>query len=171
MLSFLEKKPNIYTTKPLDANRAEKKNFRGLIGLARILGLPITIHDREAHQLVLDILDETKAWDLGGIFHCFSGSWQMARQVVKKGFYIAIGGPLTYHNSVKAKEVIKDIPIEHILIETDCPYLPPVPYRGKRNEPAYVIKVAEAIAEIKGLPLEEVGRVTTENGRKAYRIL
>jgi TatD DNase family protein len=144
--------------------------FKLQIGLARDLGLPIVIHDREAHQQTLDILDETHAWDLGGIIHCFSGHWQMARQVIKKGYYIAIGGPLTFSSAVKTKEVIREIPLDKLLIETDCPYLAPVPYRGKRNEPAYMVKVAEAIAEIKQIPLEEVARVTTENGRKAYRI-
>ena len=144
--------------------------FKLQIHLARSLGLPITIHDREAHQPVMDIMDETKAWDLGGIFHCYSGSWQMAKQIIDKGFFISVAGPLTFNNAVKTKDVIRNIPLEHILIETDCPYLTPVPYRGKRNEPAYVVKVAEAIAEIKWISLEEVGRVTTENGRKAYRI-
>jgi TatD DNase family protein len=144
--------------------------FRLQIGMARELGLPITIHDREAHQLTLEILDETHAWDLGGIIHCYSGSWQMARQIIKKGYYIAVGGVLTFPNAARIKEVVREIPMDKLLIETDCPYLAPAPYRGKRNEPAYVVRTAEAIAEIKGLPLEEVGRITTENGRKAYRI-
>jgi TatD DNase family protein len=144
--------------------------FKLQIGLARELGLPIVIHDREAHQWTLDILDETHAWDLGGIIHCFSGHWQMAKQVIKKGFYVAIGGPLTFSSAVKAKEVIRETPMDKLLIETDCPYLAPAPYRGKRNEPAYMVKVAEAIAEIKQLTLEEVGHTTAENGRKVYRI-
>jgi TatD DNase family protein len=144
--------------------------FRLQIGMARELGLPVVIHDREAHQLTLDILDETRAWDLGGIIHCYSGSWQMAKQIIKKGYYIAVGGVLTFSSAAKLKEVVREIPMDKLLIETDCPYLAPAPYRGKRNEPAYVVKTAEAVAEIKGLPLEEVGRITAENGRKAYRI-
>jgi TatD DNase family protein len=144
--------------------------FRLQIGVARELGLPVVIHEREAHQLTMEILDETRAWDLGGIIHCYSGSWQLAGQIIKKGFYIAVGGVLTFPNAAKIKEVVRRIPMDKLLIETDCPYLAPVPYRGKRNEPAYVVKTAEAVAEIRGMPLEEVGRITTENGRKAYRI-
>jgi TatD DNase family protein len=148
----------------------QEQVFRLQIGMARELGLPLVIHDREAHQTTLEILDETRAWDLGGIIHCYSGSWQMARQIIKKGYYIAVGGVLTFPSAARLKEVVREIPMDKLLIETDCPYLAPAPYRGKRNEPAYMVKTAEAVAELRGLPLEEVGRITTENGRKAYRI-
>lgn len=156
-----------YDHSPRDVQRAV---FRRMIGLAREVGRPIVIHDREAHEDVLTIVREEKACEVGGIFHCYSGSWQMAKDLLKEGFYLSVAGPVTFANARKLLEVVKEAPLERLLIETDCPYLAPVPYRGKRNEPAYVVKVAEMIASIRGLSTEEVARATQENGKRVFRI-
>ncbi|MDX9872464.1 MAG: TatD family hydrolase [Clostridia bacterium] len=148
----------------------QQKVFRQMIVLAKELGKPVIIHDRDAHQDVLDILKQEGASQVGGIFHCFSGNWPLAKEALKLGFYISLAGPLTFHNAGALAEVAKMVSLEKLLIETDCPYLAPMPHRGKRNEPAYVVKVAEKLAEIKGLPVEEVARMTTENGKKVFRI-
>lgn len=156
-----------YDLSPRDVQR---EVFRQQIRLARELDLPITIHDRDAHQEVFDILTDEKGWETRGIFHCYSGSEEMAREIVKRGFYISFSGSVTFKNAAKLKKTAQSIPLERILIETDCPYLAPVPYRGKRNEPAYVVKTAEAIAELRGLSLEEVAKATWANGCRAYRL-
>lgn len=148
----------------------QQRVFRRMIDLAREVNLPIVIHDREAHEDIFRILKEEKAVEVGGIFHCYSGSWPLAQEAMSMGFYISIAGPVTFHNAKKTVEVVKEVPLDYLLIETDSPYLAPVPYRGKRNEPAHVVKVAEMIAQIKGLPIEEVGRITTENGKRAFNI-
>lgn len=148
----------------------QQKVFRQMIAMARELGKPVIIHDRDAHQDVLDILKNEGAKEVGGIFHCFSGNWPLAKEALKLGFYISLAGPLTFHNAGALTEVAKLVSLDSLLIETDCPYLAPMPWRGKRNEPAYVVKVAEKLAEIKGLPVEEIARVTTANGRKVFNI-
>lgn len=145
--------------------------FRKQIRLAKELNLPIIIHDRDAHQDVLTIVREEGAQQVGGIFHAFSGSWEMAQEVMDLGFYISIGGPVTFKNARKILEVVEKAPLESLLIETDCPYLTPHPYRGKRNEPGYVHLVAEKIAEIKKTSFEEVAAATKENGMKLFRLL
>ncbi|MBZ4654542.1 MAG: hydrolase TatD [Peptococcaceae bacterium] len=151
-------------------HEVQKEVFRKQIALAKELKLPIIIHDRDAHQDILNIVKEEGAKEVGGIFHCYSGSWPMAREVMKLGFYISLAGPVTFHNAQKPKEVAKEVPLDYLLIETDCPYLAPVPYRGKRNEPLYVAKVAEMIAEVKGIPVEKVAEATKENGKRVFRI-
>lgn len=148
----------------------QQRVFRRMLDFAREVKLPVVVHDREAHEDIFRILKEEKAHQVGGIMHCYSGSWPLAKEAISMGFFISIAGPVTFHNARKTLEVVKEIPLEHLLIETDSPYLAPVPFRGKRNEPAYVVKVAETIAHIKGLPVEEVGRITAENGRRAFRI-
>ena len=148
----------------------QQQAFRQLIRLAKEVRLPIIIHDRDAHENTLRIIKEEKADEVGGVFHCYSGSVPLAREIIKMGFYLALGGALTFQNARKTVELARAIPLEYLLIETDCPYLTPVPYRGKRNEPAYVVKVAEAIAEIKGLSVEEVAQTTTNNGKKLFGI-
>lgn len=148
----------------------QQRVFRRMIDLARELKKPIVIHDREAHEDIFRILKEENAKEVGGIFHCYSGSWPMAKEAIEMGFYISIAGPVTFHNAKKTVEVVKEVPLEWLLIETDSPYLAPVPYRGKRNESAYVVKVAEMIAQIRGLDVEEVGRITTTNGKRAFNI-
>ncbi|KAB7704320.1 YchF/TatD family DNA exonuclease [Bacillus aerolatus] len=148
----------------------QKEVFRKQIQLAKKVKLPIIIHNREATQDIVDILKEEDAEEVGGIMHCFSGSVETARECIDMNFYISLGGPVTFKNAKKPKEVAADIPLEKLLIETDCPYLAPHPYRGKRNEPAYVKLVAEQIAELKGLSYEEVAQSTTENARKLFKL-
>jgi TatD DNase family protein len=156
-----------YDNSPRDI---QKKWFREQVRMARDLDMPYIIHDRDAHGDVLEIVKDEKYSNTRGILHCFSGSVELAREYVKLGFLISLAGPVTFKNAKKAKEVAREIPLEHLLIETDCPYLTPVPYRGKRNEPAYVRYVAEEIARIKEIPYEEVADATTENFIRIFNI-
>lgn len=148
----------------------QKDVFRKQIHLAKKVNLPIIIHNREATGDIVEILKEEHAEEVGGIMHCFSGSPETARELVDMNFYISLGGPVTFKNAKKPKEVAKEIPLDRLLIETDCPFLAPHPYRGKRNEPAYVRLVAEKIAELKEISLEEVGLQTTSNAKKLFNI-
>lgn len=144
--------------------------FRKQIRLAQKVNLPIIIHNREATEDVLRILKEEEAYLTGGIMHCFGGSVETAKQCIDMNFMISLGGPVTFKNAVKPKEVATEIPLEHLLIETDAPYLAPHPHRGKRNEPAFVTLVAEEIARLKGISIEEVARETTNNANKFFRL-
>lgn len=148
----------------------QKELFIKHIDLAKALNKPLVIHDREAHRDTLTILKEQRAAEIGGIFHAFSGSPEMAKIVLDMNFYIALGGPVTFKNARKTVEVAAMVPLDRLLIETDCPYMTPVPFRGKRNEPVFVRHTAEKIAEIRGISYEEVLRATWENAKKAYRI-
>ncbi|MGD6874537.1 TatD family hydrolase [Sutcliffiella horikoshii] len=148
----------------------QKEVFRKQIQLAKKVKLPIVIHNRDATADVVQILKEEDAKDVGGIMHCFTGSLEVAKECMEMNFYISFGGPVTFKNAKKPKEVVKEIPMEKLLIETDCPYLTPHPYRGKRNEPGYVRLVAEQIAELKELTIEEVAEKTTANAKKLFGI-
>ncbi|HHW57463.1 MAG TPA: TatD family hydrolase [Clostridia bacterium] len=148
----------------------QKEIFIKQIRLAKKLNLPIIIHDRDAHGDILDILKQEWTKDLRGVFHSYSGSVEMAFQVIEMNFYISLGGPVTFKNAKKPKEVAKAVPIEKLLIETDSPYLTPEPYRGKRNTPVYVKFVAKKIAELREMPYEEVCRITAENDIKLFNI-
>jgi len=148
----------------------QKDVFRKQIRLAKKVKLPIIIHNREATQDIVDILKEEGAEEVGGIMHCFSGSIETAKECIAMNFYISFGGPVTFKNAKKPKEVATELPLEKLLIETDCPYLTPHPYRGKRNEPAYVKLVAEQIAELKGVSYEEVASQTSKNAKKIFKI-
>ncbi|MGM0855390.1 MAG: TatD family hydrolase [Bacillota bacterium] len=148
----------------------QKEVFRKQIHLAKKVKLPIIIHNRDATQDIVNILREEGAEEVGGIMHCFSGSPEIAQECVDMNFYISLGGPVTFKNAKKPKEVAKEIPLEKLLIETDCPYLAPHPHRGKRNEPAYVKLVAEQIADLKEVSFEEVENITTENAKKLFNI-
>lgn len=150
-------------------NDLQKEVFIKQIKLANELNLPIDIHDREAHKDTYDIIQEHNNGSKV-IMHCFSGSVEFARECVKAGFYLGIGGVVTFKNAVKMKEVAKDIPLERILLETDAPYLTPVPFRGKENQPAYVKYVAEEIASLRGITVEEVAQITTENAKTVFNI-
>ena len=151
--------------------RAEQEEvFRRFIRLARELALPIIVPDRAAHERVMTILREEKAAEVGGVLHCFSGDLAMARECVAMGFAVSIPGTVTYSSNEQLREVVRGTKIEHLLIETDCPYLTPVPHRGKRNEPAYVRLTAGKVAELKGLTLEDVGRITSLNARRLFGI-
>jgi TatD DNase family protein len=156
-----------WDTSPQDV---QQEVFRKQIRLAKELNLPIIIHDREAHQDIVNILREEKADEVGGIMHCFSGSLEMAKECLSMNFYISFGGPVTFKNAKKPKEIVKEIPLERLLIETDCPYLTPEPYRGKRNETGYVRYVAETIASLRGMDPEEFARLTFENAKRVFRM-
>ncbi|MFZ5353831.1 MAG: TatD family hydrolase [Bacillota bacterium] len=148
----------------------QKQRFIEQIDLARQLKLPVIIHDRDSHGDVMDIFKKTKIEEVGGVLHSFSGSVEMARECLKMGLYISIAGPVTFKNAVKTLEVVKEVPMDMLLIETDSPYLTPVPHRGKRNYPGYVRFVAEKVAELKGISVEEVAQKTLENGKRFFRI-
>ncbi len=134
------------------------------------MNLPIIIHNRDATEDVVTILKEEGAEEVGGIMHCFTGSAEVARQCMDMNFYISFGGPVTFKNAKKPKEVAKEIPNDRLLIETDCPFLTPHPFRGKRNEPSYVKYVAEQLAALKGLTYEEIASITTENAKRLFRM-
>jgi len=144
------------------------KCFHDQLALARELKLPAIIHDRDAHEETLSILREERAWESGGVIHCFSGDFKMAAACIDMGFFISIPGTITFKNASILQDVVMKVPLESILIETDAPFLAPVPFRGKRNEPAYVRYVAEMIAEIKKVPLETVALVTTINAKRLF---
>ncbi len=148
----------------------QEEVFRRFIRLARELELPIIVHDRDAHERVMTILREEEASETGGVLHCFSGDLAMAKECLDMGLYISIPGTITYSSNESLRKVVQGVRIEHLLLETDAPYLTPVPHRGKRNEPAYVRLTAKTVAELKGLSLEDVGRVTTLNTRNLFRI-
>ncbi len=141
----------------------QRSAFRQQIQLAREVGKPIIVHDRDAHDEVVQILQEEDAAAVGGVLHCFSGDLAMARKCLELGFYLSFPGTITYPKNDAAREVVRAIPIDRMLVETDCPYLSPQQFRGKRNEPAYVRYTAERVAEIKGLSIEDVARVTSRN--------
>ena len=149
---------------------AQKVLFQQHIDLAKQLHKPLVIHDREAHGDTLEILKRTNAKEAGGILHAFSGSVEMAMEVIKMGFYIGLGGPVTFKNARKAVEVAQAIPLDYLVIETDCPYMAPVPFRGKRNEPMLVQHTAAKIAELRGISVEELIEATYQNGKRIYGI-
>lgn len=154
-----------------DTRKEEQKIwFERQIELAREVKLPINIHSRDAAKDTLDILKEHKASEIGGIVHCYSYSKEVARDILDMGFLFGIGGVVTFKNAKKLVEVVEFLPIEAIVLETDCPYLAPVPFRGQRNDSGNLNLVAEKIAEIKEMSIEEVIARTSENARKVYRI-
>ena len=146
----------------------QQQVLRQQLALARELALPVIIHDREAHADTLAIVREFPG--VTGVFHCFSGSPEMARELLKMGWYLGFDGPVTYKNARRTPEVAAVTPLDRMLIETDSPYMTPVPYRGRRNDSGYVHLVAEKLAEWKGVTPEEMARVTTENGKRLFRI-
>jgi TatD DNase family protein len=155
-----------YDHSPRDVQR---RRFAEQLDLAEELDMPVIIHDREAHAETLQILRPRKG-RLGGVLHCFSGDRVMARECIDMGFYLSVAGPVTYRRADQLRDVARDIPLERLLIETDAPYLAPQPHRGKRNEPAYVVETAGCLAEIRGLPVEELKRTTAANARRLFRI-
>ena len=150
-----------------DPKDVQAEGFRKQMRLAEKVGKPVVIHTREALQDTLDILEEFH--NVGGILHCYPGSYESSKPFLDR-YYIGVGGTLTFKNNRKTKELVSMISMDRLVIETDCPYLTPVPFRGKRNEPIYTEYVAEEIARIKEIPVEEVIRITTENARKIYGI-
>ena len=146
----------------------QKKAFRMQMELARELDLPVIVHEREAHEDGMAIVEEFP--EVRGVFHCYSGSAEMAKVLVKKGWYIGFTGVLTFKNARKALEVAASIPLDRIVIETDCPYMAPEPFRGKRNDPGKVCRMAEKLAQLRGITTEEAEAITLENGKRLYRI-
>ncbi|MBE6922588.1 MAG: TatD family deoxyribonuclease [Ruminococcaceae bacterium] len=142
--------------------------FRMQMALARELNLPVIVHEREAHEDGMKVVDEFP--ETCGVFHCYSGSAEMAKELIKRGWYIGFTGVLTFKNARKAIEVASQIPLDRIVLETDCPYMSPEPFRGKRNDPGKLYRMAERLAEIRGMPLEEIHEITTENGKRLYRL-
>lgn len=157
-----------YDNSPRDIQR---KWFKAQLQLAKELGLPVVIHTRDAAKETYDILKDAAAdGKLKVLMHCYSGSAEMAVDYAKLGFYIALGGAVTFKNARVPREVASVVPLENLMIETDCPYMTPEPFRGKRNEPKYVNLVAEKIAEIKGITVEELAKATADNARSFFRL-
>lgn len=148
----------------------QKDLFRKLVEIARDHDKPIIIHDREAHEDVWDIIEDCGGAELKVLFHCFSGDVAFARRVVDAGHMISIPGIVTFPKAIDLHAVVKELPIEHMVLESDCPYLAPEPYRGKRNEPAYLGRTAERVADLKGLNFEDVARITTINARRFFNL-
>ena len=158
-----------YWEKDEEKRALQRAIFVRQLDLARQLRLPVCIHDREAHGDMMKIL-KTEGRGLRGVLHCYSGSWEMAAELLKGDWYFGIDGPLTYKNAAKLPEIVQRLPAERILVETDSPYLSPMPFRGKRNEPAHVLYVAKKAAELRGESLESFARATRENTRDLYGI-
>lgn len=146
----------------------QRERFRTHIRAARETGLPLIIHTRASSEDTIRIMREENAQDVGGVMHCFTESWEIAQQAMELGFYISLSGIVTFKKAEEIKDVARKMPLDRLLIETDSPYLAPMPHRGKQNQPAWVRHVAEHIAELKGLPLEEVAAATTANFFKLF---
>ncbi len=152
----------------LSPRDVQVKSFRQQIEVAKELKLPIVVHDRDAHTEILEILKSQKAEECGGILHCFSGDYEMASACIEMGFCISIPGTITFKNAEKLQEVVRRLPLESLLVETDAPFLTPVPFRGRRNEPSFVRYTAEKIASLKNVSFEELADATTRNARRLY---
>lgn len=149
----------------------QRECFKEHLKLAKELNLPVVIHSRDAAQETFDIIQEAQDGTLRGVMHCYSGSVEMAEEYINKlGFYISIGGPVTFKNARVVKDVAQSVPLDKLLIETDCPYLTPEPYRGKRNEPMYVKYTAAEIAKLRGITVEELAEATSRNARELFGI-
>lgn len=148
----------------------QKMWFARQISMARELKLPIVIHDRDAHEDTMSIIKSENAKEVGGVMHCFSGSVEMAAEVMKQNFFISVAGTVTFKNAKRIIDVVKYVPDDMLLIETDCPYMAPEPHRGHRNESSYIKLIAEQIAKIKGKPLEYIEQITTSNAKRLFGI-
>lgn len=148
----------------------QKKWFERQIALAKEVDLPIIYHSRDAAEDTMKIIRDTKAYECGGVIHCYSYSKEMAKEYVKMGYFIGVGGVVTFKNGRKLKETVETISLEHIVLETDCPYLSPEPNRGKRNDSSNLFYVADEIARIKGVTREEVIEITENNAKRLYRL-
>lgn len=157
-----------YWIKEPELRAKQAELLRRQLALAKELDMPVIIHDREAHADTLKIVEEFP--EVKGVFHCYSGSTEMAQRLISLGYLISFTGVITYKNAKKAVEVVENIPLDKLMIETDSPYMSPEPFRGKRNSSLYVYRMAEAIADIKNIPLDEVINQTTENGKKLFNI-
>ena len=156
-----------YWEKDQEKRQLQREIFTKQLDLARQLDMPVCIHNREAHGDTMNII-KAEGRGIRGVLHCFSGSLEMARELVKMGWYIGVDGPLTFKNAAKLPEIVQELPLEALLVETDCPYMAPVPMRGKRNEPAYVKNVVEKIAQLRNMSFEEIAEQTTRNAKNLY---
>jgi len=154
----------------LSPRDAQERVFRRFLGLARRLRKPVVVHCRDAHAETLAILAEERVAEVGGIMHCFSGDVEIARRCLDLGLFISLAGPVTYPNARALPEVARFVPGDRLVVETDCPYLPPQGYRGKRNEPAYLALTAARVAELRGEPLSDLARRTSDNARRLLRV-
>ena len=148
--------------------KIQQRAFRMQMALARELNLPVIVHERDAHEDGMKIVEEFP--DVTGVFHCYSGSLEMAKWLVARGWYIGFTGVLTFKNARKALEVASGLPMDRIVLETDCPYMSPEPFRGKRNDPGKLYRMAEKLAELRGLTVEEIHSITLANGKRLYRM-
>ena len=148
--------------------QVQQRAFRAQMALARELELPVIVHEREAHEDGMRIVEEFP--QVTGVFHCYSGSLEMAKVLIRRGWYIGFGGVLTFKNARKAVEAASQIPLDRLVLETDCPYMSPEPFRGRRNDPGRLHLVAERLAQLRGLSAEEIENITLENGKRLYRI-
>lgn len=156
-----------YWEKDAGKRQLQREVFIRQLDLARQLHLPVCVHNREAHGDMMDIL-RREAKGMVGVMHCFSGSLEIAQELVKMGWFIGVDGPLTFKNAAKLPEIVQKLPLERIVVETDCPYMAPAPFRGKRNEPAFVYHVAARLAQLRGESLEKVAYQTTQNALELY---
>jgi TatD DNase family protein len=154
----------------LSPREVQLRRFRELIHIGKKLKLPLIIHDRNAHRETLTILEEENGFKGGGVIHCFSGDYDMAKKCVDRGFSISVPGTVTFKNATGLQDVVKKLPLDTMIVETDAPFLAPFPFRGKRNEPAYVMYTAKKIGELKNRSFEEVAQQTTENIRNLFNI-
>lgn len=146
-----------------DSAELQRESFRRHLQLAKSVSKPVIVHTRDAREDTLTIIREQGDLDLGGVLHCFTENWEMAQQAIDLNYYISFSGIVTFNNAKALREVVKQVPLERLLVETDAPYLAPVPYRGKKNEPKYVVEVAQCIAELKGVSYEKILQCTSEN--------
>ena len=149
--------------------KEQEAAFRFQLDLANEYHLPVVIHSRNSLELIIKILEDYKNYEMTGAFHCFPGSLEQAKKVVSMGYYLGIGGVVTYNKSAMA-EVAAQIPLDHIILETDAPFLTPHPHRGKRNESAFIVEIAQKIAEIRNEPIERVARITTQNATNLFKM-
>lgn len=157
-----------YWEKDEHARARQQVVFARQMELARELDMPVIVHDRDAHG---DCMEITRRYpEVRGVYHCYAGSVEMARELLRLGYYLSFTGVITFKNARRAIEVIREVPIDRLMIETDAPYMAPEPFRGRRNSSLYVYRMAETIAEIKGMSVEEVERITTENGKRLFAI-
>lgn len=156
---------------PEPTPQIQQKWFRRQIALAKEVNLPIIYHSREAAEDTMNIIKETKAYECGGVIHCYSYSAEMAKEFVAMGYYIGVGGVVTFKNAKKLKRTVEEIPLERIVLETDCPYMAPEPNRGSRNDSSQLVYVAEKIAELKSISREEVIMQTTKNAEALYHLM
>ena len=154
----------------LSPQEEQRAHFRRQLQLAREVSLPVVIHDRDAHEEVVTILREERAESIGGVIHCFSGDWKMAKTCLDMGFYISIAGTVTFKRDDSYYDIVRRIPLDRLLVETDCPFLAPKPFRGKRNEPAYVRHTAEDVARIRGVDPADLGAAVTRNAVEVFHL-